>query len=377
MVAPLSGFRIIEFAGIGPGPHCGQLLADFGAEVILIDRPTPSAIQIEHSVERRGKKSVVLDLKTPEGVAAALTLVATSDALIEGNRPGVMERLGLGPQECLARNPALVYGRMTGWGQTGPYAHMAGHDINYIGLTGALHAIGPAGSCPPPPLNTIGDFGGGSLYLTVGILTALLEVQNTGQGRVIDAAITDGVTSNMGFIYSQHAAGRWRVEREANLLDGQRPYYRTYRTSDDKFLAVGCIEPHFHAEMLRILGMSTDEYGPQNDHEYFPVQHALLTRVFSGRTQAQWSAIFDGTDACVTPVLRYNEVGTHPHMAARNAIVENDGLSHPNIAPKMGEAALTTDIPKYGQDSAVVLRQAGYSETDIAKLAKLGVLRQA
>ena len=313
---PLNGVRILEFAGIGPGPYCGQLLADMGAVVTVVDRPKRGAVSLERAPDRRGKKSIVIDLKSPEGAAVALDLIASSDALIEGNRPGVMERLGLGPEACFARNPALVYGRMTGWGQSGPCALMAGHDINYLSLTGALQAMGSADRPPFPPLNLVGDFGGGSLFLAMGILAALLEVKTTGKGRVVDAAITDGVNSMMGFFHGLDAAGRWSDTRGANWLDGTAPYYRCYEASDGKYMAVGCIEPQFLAAMLEGLGVSADEYGAQYDETQHVRQAGLLSSIFAKKKQEAWVKVFDGTDACVTPVLSYKEAAKHPLAGA-------------------------------------------------------------
>ena len=374
---PLNGIKILEFSGIGPGPYCGQLLADMGAEVVVIDRPKRSAIALEHTVDRRGKKSIVIDLKTPEGVTVALDLAAESDALIEGNRPGVMERLGLGPEACHARNPALVYGRMTGWGQTGPYAGMAGHDINYIGLTGALQAVGSADRPPSPPLNLVGDFGGGSLFLAMGMLAALLEVKTTGKGRIVDAAIVDGVNSMMGFFHGLDAAGRWKPEREANWLDGGVPHYRCYETADEKFMAVGPIEPQFLATMLEGIGVSPEEYGAQHDEAQHARQVELLKNIFAKKKQAEWAAIFDGTDACVTPVLGYKEVATHPHMAARRALTVVDGLTHPAVAPVLSGGGPITTIPEDGGNTRTVLERIGLTEQQIADLEAAGIIRQS
>ena len=375
---PLSGVKILEFAGIGPGPYCGQLLADMGAEVTVVDRPKRSPIALEKAPDRRGKSSVVIDLKQPEGIALALELIAQSDALIEGNRPGVMERLGLGPEVCHARNPALVYGRMTGWGQSGPYAKMAGHDINYISLTGALLAMGPADQSPPPPLNLVGDFGGGSLYLAMGILAALLRVKSGGEGCVLDAAITDGVNSMMGFFHGLDAADRWTDTRSANWLDGAAPYYRCYETLDAKYVAVGCIEPQFLTAMLNGIGMSADDYGPQNDTAQHARQTEALEQKFALKTQAAWAAIFDGTDACVTPVLSYREAAAHPQMQARGALHKVDGLTHPAIAPVFSgvDSAPNTSMPSDGEHTRKVLESAGLSADQIDDLLRKGVVIQ-
>ncbi len=376
---PLDGVKILEFAGIGPGPYCGQLLADMGADVTVVDRPKRGAVSLEGAPDRRGKKSIVIDLKSAEGTALALDLIAATDALIEGNRPGVMERLGLGPDACHARNPALVYGRMTGWGQSGPYAMMAGHDINYLSLTGALQAMGPADQPPFPPLNLVGDFGGGSLFLAMGILAALLEAKTTGQGRVVDAAITDGVNSMMGFFHGLDAADRWTPERGANWLDGAAPYYQCYETADGKYMAVGCIEPQFLAAMLEVLDLAPEEYGPQHDETQHARQADLLMSIYKSEKQATWAKAFDGTDACVTPVLSYKEAAFHPHMQARGALTEVDGLMHPAKAPVFsgGPGGIDTHLPVDGADTRSVLLGAGYSSGQISILEEKGVVRQS
>lgn len=376
---PLDGVRILEFAGIGPGPYCGQLLADMGADVTVVDRPKRGAVSLEIAPDRRGKKSIVIDLKSTDGAALALDLIAASDALIEGNRPGVMERLGLGPDECHTRNPALIYGRMTGWGQSGPYAMMAGHDINYLSLTGALQAMGPADQPPFPPLNLVGDFGGGSTFLAMGILAGLLEAKTTGKGRVVDAAITDGVNSMMGFFHGLDAADRWTPERGANWLDGAAPYYRCYETSDGKFMAVGCIEPQFLTAMLDLLGLTAEEYGAQHDESLHARQVELLMSIFKSEKQEAWVAVFDGTDACVTPVLSYKEAAAHPHMEARGALTHTGGMMHPAKAPVFSSvsSAPETKIPVDGQHTVEVLRAAGLDEHQIASAVASGAVGQS
>ncbi|MBL4874060.1 MAG: CoA transferase [Rhodobacteraceae bacterium] len=376
---PLTGVKILEFAGIGPGPYCGQLLADMGADVTVVDRPKRSAVSLERAPDRRGKKSIVIDLKSGEGAEVALDLIAASDALIEGNRPGVMERLGLGPDVCHARNPALVYGRMTGWGQSGPYALMSGHDINYLSLTGALQAMGPADQPPFPPLNLVGDFGGGSLFLAMGILAALLEAKTTGQGRVVDAAITDGVNSMMGFFHGLDAADRWTTGRGANWLDGAAPYYRCYETSDGKYMAVGCIEPQFLVAMLAVLNLTPAEYGAQHDGTQHTRQVELLVSIYAKKKQAAWVEVFDGTDACVTPVLSYKEASVHPHMQARGALREVGGVMHPAKAPVFSGSSgeISTRLPADGADTRLVLERAGYTTDQISILKEKGVVRTA
>ncbi len=303
MTGPLDGYRIIELGGIGPTPFCGQLLADMGAEVIIIDRPGFNVPM----VERRGKKSMVLNLRKPTAKEALLRLVETSDVLIEGFRPGKAEALGLGPEECHVRNPKLVYGRMTGWGQDGPWSGMAGHDFNYMSITGALHAMGEAGRPPMPPLNFVGDYGGGSQFLAMGVLAALIKVGKNGRGDVIDAAIIDGTSAMMGVVYSLQGIEQWTGKREANLLDGGVPFYRCYETLDHQYMAVGPIEPQFLVIMLEHLGISPETYGEQHDRTQWPAQHKLLEEVYRTKTRDQWAEIFNNVDACVTPVLDLEE----------------------------------------------------------------------
>ncbi|MCF6304060.1 MAG: CoA transferase [Rhodobacteraceae bacterium] len=358
---PLKGLRIIEFSGIGPGPYAGQVLADMGAEVIVIDRPKRGDIALEKAVDRRGKRSIIIDLKSPKGIQTALELIQSADALLEGNRPGVMERLGLGPDTCLALNPGLVYGRMTGWGQNGPYAQMAGHDINYLSITGALQAIGPADLPPPPPLNLMGDFGGGSMFLVTGMLAALLSAKTSGQGTVIDAAICDGVNSMMGMFHSMDAAGGWNTQRQNNWLDGAVPYYRCYQTSDQRFMAVGCIEPQFFAIMLNMLDLDAESFGSQHKIDLHHGQAAILAAKFASNTMTHWAGMFDQSDACVTPVLTYREAAQHPHMAARHALQKHDGLTHPAPAPRFGAelAEIDTNIPADGEHGDEILAELG------------------
>ena len=346
MTLPLAGTRIIELAGIGPGPYAGMLLADMGAEVILVNRPGPTI----PTVHDRGKVPIQLDLRTDDGVATVLDLAARSHAMIEGLRPGVVERLGVGPEQVHARNPALVYGRMTGWGQTGPWAKTAGHDLNYISITGALHAMGEAGKPPMPPLNFVGDYGGGSLFLVSGILAGLFRARDTGRGTVVDAAMVDGVNSMMSMFHSLAGLGQWSPHRESNLLDGAMPYYRCYETSDGKFMAVGCIEPQFFAEFLRILGIDPESFGGQNDRKVHPAQHARLEALFATRTRDEWAAAFDGTDACVSPVLDYTEALSHPQNAARGGLQQVGPFTHPRPAPVFGGDYREPDTTILGPD---------------------------
>jgi alpha-methylacyl-CoA racemase len=370
---PLSGITVVELAGIGPGPFAGQLLADMGADVVVIDRPGGG---LPKAIDGRGKRSIVLDLKKPEAVEALLKLVATADILIEGLRPGVTERMGVGPDACHAVNPGLIYGRMTGWGQTGPWSKIAGHDINYIGMTGVLNAIGKDGQPPVPPLNMIGDFGGGSMFLVTGILAALIERGRTGKGNIVDAAIVDGTHSMMSFVHGMAGLSQWRTARESNLLDGAAPFYRCYMTADGKFMAVGCIEPQFFAAMMERLPISTEAYGGQHDRAAFAKQHEMLEDVFATKSRDQWEAIFAGTDACVTPVLDYVEAASHPINAERQAVVQDGRWLHPQIAPRLATQSLAThfEIATKGGNYAAILAEAGLTETEISQLIAAGAV---
>ncbi|ALL79708.1 carnitine dehydratase (plasmid) [Pseudonocardia sp. EC080610-09] len=374
---PLAGRRVLELAGIGPGPFACMLLADLGAEVIRIDRPTGSGIAPPASkadVLNRGKRSIVLDLKRQEAVEAVLTLAETADVLVEGNRPGVTERLGVGPEDVWTRNPKLVYGRMTGWGQQGPLAHTAGHDIGYIAVTGALGAIGSAGGPPQIPLNLVGDFGGGSLYLVTGVLAALLEAERTGHGQVVDAAIVDGASHLMGVIHSLLGSGRWVDQRGENLLDGGAPYYSVYETADGGYMAVGAIEPKFYAELLRLLGLPAEQVDPaaQNDRGTWPQLRALLADTFRGRTRAEWTAVFEGSDACVAPVVGLREAAAHTHVAARGSVLEVDEVLQPGQAPRFSAHPGWSPAlpPAPGRDTREVLSAAGL---DVSELLKAGI----
>ncbi len=371
---PLNGIKVIELAGIGPGPYAGQLLADYGADVIVVDRP--GAAVVPKGIDGRGKRSIILDLKKPAAVEALLKMVAGADVLIEGLRPGVTERMGVGPEACHAVNPGLIYGRMTGWGQNGPWAKMAGHDLNYIGMTGMLYATGKKGEPPMPPLNLVGDFGGGTMFLISGILAALIERGRTGKGNVVDAAIVDGTHSLMSFIHGQAGAGEWSPQRHSNRLDGARPYYRCYKTSDDKFVAVGCIEPQFFAAMMERLPIDAAQYGAQNDSALWSKQHAMLEAVFASKTRDEWEAIFALTDACVTPVLDYVEAVDHPVNSARKAMLKDGKWLHPQIAPRLAtqEIVDTFVIPEKGAAYASVLSDAGLSEAEIGTLRKAGAV---
>ena len=372
MSGPLAGLRVLELAGIGPGPYAGQLLADLGAEVTVVHRPGRDA----PTVDMRGKRSVILDLRKPGAAAALLKLAERADVLIEGNRPGVAERLGIGPEAVHARNPKLIYGRMTGWGQTGPWCGMAGHDINYISLSGALLAMGEADRPPPPPLNLVGDYGGGSMFLVFGIMAALFRAQRTGKGEVVDAAIIDGVASMMGMFNSLASAGVWGPKRQANWLDGGAPYYRCYRTKDGGFMAVGALEPKFFETLLEKLELDAAAYGPQEDRTQWPRQHKLLEETFLTRTRDEWAAVFDNVDACTTPVLSYEEAPSHPHNAARGAYATVGGTVHPHAAPRfVGEAERTPPQPaRKGADTEAVLKEAGVGSEVIEVLRRDGVI---
>ncbi|MEX3980595.1 CaiB/BaiF CoA transferase family protein [Paraburkholderia sp. EG287A] len=331
MIKPLEGVTVVEFAGLGPAPFCGMLLAQMGARVICIGRegaPAPSGPLA------RGREYVALDLKSRDDMARALDLIASADALIEGFRPGVMERLGLGPQVCRARRASLVYGRMTGWGQTGPLAHTAGHDINYIAISGALHAVGLAGGEPVVPLNLVGDFGGGGMLLAFGVVAAILRARSTGEGCVVDAAMTDGAAMLMSMMYGFYAAGHWQDARGTNLLDGGAPFYRTYRCADNRYIAVGCIEPQFYAAFMKGIGAEDLLELPQRDRTHWPRVHERIAQTVATRTRDEWTAVFEGSDACVTPVLSLAEAPLDAHNTARGAFARSGGAWQPQCAPR-------------------------------------------
>jgi alpha-methylacyl-CoA racemase len=332
---PLSGVRVLEIAGIGPAPFCGMLLADLGADVVRVERPGGgwNLLPWDRDLLNRGKRSVAVDLKQPEGVQTVLSLVEKADILFEGFRPGVAERLGIGPEACWERRPQLVYGRMTGWGQQGPMATAAGHDIAYIAPTGALHLVGEAGGGPQIPANLVGDFGGGALYLAVGLLAALHEVKTSGRGQMVDAAIVDGTAHLTTMLHGLLAAGAWRDERGVNLLDGGAPFYCTYRTSDGEYMAVGAIEPQFFAELIQLLGISADGIEQMNRASW-PQLHRRIAATFRQRTQSEWTEVFASSDACVAPVLGLRAAPDHPHLRARGTFVEHDGVIQPAPAPR-------------------------------------------
>ena len=367
-------------AGIGPAPFAASLLADMGAEVVRIDRRTPSDLglpgrEAKFDVLHRGRRSLAIDVKAAAGVATLKRLATRADALIEGFRPGVMERLGLGPEELLAINPRLVFGRMTGFGQEGPLAQAAGHDINYIALAGALHAIGTASS-PVPPLNLIGDFGGGGMFLAFGVVCALIEAQKSGKGQVVDAAMVDGAAYLMAPIYAMFSQGVWRDERGVNVLDGGAPWYGVYPTKDGKWLAVGAIEARFYGELIERLGLKGRQLPEQHDRKGWPLLRAAFAERIATKTRSEWEEAFKGSDACVAPVLTLGEVKAHPHNRARATFVERDGVLQPAPAPRFGRTAAQLGIPPRprGADSDGVLSDWGFSQGEIAALKAGGAV---
>jgi alpha-methylacyl-CoA racemase len=373
MAGPLKGIQVIEVAGIGPGPFCAMVLADLGADVVRIDRS--AAVRGERDerarfdVLARGRKSVGLDLKHPEGVATLLRMVERADVLTEGFRPGVMERLGLGPDVCLARNPRLVFGRMTGFGQSGPLAQAAGHDINYIALAGCLAHLGRKGEAPLPPLNLVGDFGGGGMLLALGIVAALVERASSGKGQVVDAAMVDGAALLMAFIHGFYSLGGWG-ERGTNLLDTGAHFYEAYETKDGKHVSIGSIEPQFYAELVKLSGLEQEKLPPQMDRAEWPMMKERLARIFKTKTRDEWCKIMEGTDVCFAPVLTIPEAYAHPHNVARGTFVEVGGVTQPGPAPRFSRTAceIARPPPAAGEHSDEVLREWGFSQEEIAKL---------
>jgi alpha-methylacyl-CoA racemase len=374
---PLAGIRVVELAGIGPGPFAAMLLADLGAEVLRIDRPgaRPFAGAPEHDLLGRGRRSVAVDLKDPGGPELVLRLTERADVLLEGFRPGVAERLGIGPDACAARNPRLVYGRMTGWGQDGPLAQTAGHDLGYVAITGTLHAIGRAGGPPQIPLNLVGDFGGGGMYLVVGVLAALLEARVSGVGQVVDAAIVDGTAHLATMVLGMLAGGVWQDTRGVNLLDSGAPWYDVYETADGQHLAVGALEPQFYAELIDRLGLSgvaPDRAGADPD-----VLRTLLAETIARRTRDEWVAVFAGSDACVAPVLSFAEARDHPHLAARQTYREHHGVVQAAPAPRFSRTPATLDLPpaRAGEHTRQAL--ADWGIPDVEALLAAGTVTQA
>jgi alpha-methylacyl-CoA racemase len=379
MAGPLEGIRVIEMAGLGPAPFCGMLLTDLGAEVIRVDRADRvvggHTSSTRHDLMNRGKRSIGIDLKAETGVEVVLRLVEIADALIEGFRPGVMERRGLSPEVCLGRNPHLVYGRMTGWGQEGPYASMAGHDIDYIALSGALHPIGPA-ERPIPPLNLVGDFGGGGMFLAIGVLSALLHSRESGEGQVIDAAMVEGSALLTVFHHGGLAEGWWQDRRQSNPLDGAAPFYTTYETKDGRHMAVGALEPQFFAELLRLLDIDPETVPAQMDRDRWPEMRRVFAARFASRTRDEWAEHFSGTDACVAPVLGLSEAPHHPHNRARGTFIEVGGVAQPGPAPRFSET--TTEIGEGpvapGAHTEALLAELGYTSQEIGMLKASGAV---
>jgi alpha-methylacyl-CoA racemase len=374
---PLRGVKVVEIAGIGPGPHACMILADLGADVIRVERPGGQFLSGGATmVLNRGRPSVALDLKQPEAAATVLALVAGADLLVEGMRPGVTERLGIGPEQCLAANPRLVYGRMTGWGQDGPLSQAAGHDMNYISVAGALFGMGQTPDRPQFPANLVGDFGGGSTYLVIGLLAALLEARVSGQGQVVDAAIVDGVSLLGTFLHGVRAAGDWSDERESNLIDGGAHMYDCYETADGRHLAVGAIEEKFYAELAAGLGIDRDEMPPPGERTRWPDMHDRIAAIFRTRTLADWCDVFVGLDACVTPVLTMDEATEHPHLRGRRVFQEIDGVVQPSPAPRFSRtpAATPRGSAEPGADTHEVLKAAGLSDDEIDELRSSGAI---
>ncbi len=380
-MGPLHGVKIVELAGIGPGPFAGTLLSDMGAEVVrverveLVERATrPSGF----TFDARGRRDIAVDLKHPDGVETVLRLVERADALIEGFRPGVTERLGLGPDACLARNPRLVYGRMTGWGQDGPLAHAAGHDINYISLAGALAHFGRVGQPPTPPLNMVGDYGGGAMFLAFGVVCAVLEARGSGEGQVVDAAMVDGAAYLMGPMWGMLGMGLMSEERGTNLLDTGSPYYDVYQTADGEWVSIGSIEPQFYAQLLELTGVQHDDLPPQSDRDGWPTLRERLTAVFEAKTRAEWTDLLEGTDVCFAPVLPMSEARSHPHVVARRMIVEHDGMDQPVPAPRFSrtEAEIQGPAPLPGADTGAVLADWGFTDAEVEQLVASNAVKQ-
>ena len=374
-MGPLAGLKIIELAGIGPGPFCGMMLSDMGADVIRIDRMGASGHR-PRDILARNRRSLSVNLKHHEGVELVLKLCEGADGLFEGFRPGVTERLGLGPDDCMASNPKIVYGRMTGWGQEGPIAKAAGHDINYIALAGALHAIGFAGERPVPPLNLVGDFGGGGMLLAFGMVCGLLEAARSGRGQVVDAAMIDGTAALMAMFYGMNAGGMWKDERGVNLLDSGAHFYNTYETSDGKHVCIGSIEPQFYAELLERAELDAETFRVQMDRERWPSQTEVLANVFKQKTRDEWCEIMEGTDICFAPVLSLAEAPNHHHNLARGTFETHDGLVQPAPAPRFSrtKAEVRSQARLPGEDSVDVLRDFGFTDDDIEGLRESEVI---
>jgi alpha-methylacyl-CoA racemase len=376
-MGPLTGFKIVEIAGIGPAPMCAMLLADLGATVLRVERTQKSDLGIDQpscfEIMNRSRHAIAVDLKKPQGVETVLRLTGGADAFIEGFRPGVTERLGIGPEACLARNPRLVYGRMTGWGQSGPLAQAAGHDLNYIALTGVLHAIGRAGVPPTPPLNLVGDFGGGALYLALGIACGLLEAQRSGKGQVVDAAMTDGAASLMTMYFGMRAAGQFKTERGANMLDSGAFFYEVYECADGRHVAVAPIEDKFLAELYRLLELDPRDFPAKLDAASWPAAKEKLAAVFKTRTRDEWCRLLEGSDACFAPVLSLDEAPDHHHNKARGTFVTVDGIVQPAPAPRFSRTPAGAPTPPEAP-RATVLQEWGFGDAEIAMLREAGAI---
>jgi alpha-methylacyl-CoA racemase len=379
-MGPLQGVKIVELAGIGPGPFAGMLLSDMGADIVRVDR----AQQVSGDFSKpnlealyRGRRSIGVDLKNPEGVETVLKLVESADALIEGYRPGVTERLGIGPDACLARNPKLVYGRMTGWGQEGPYAQAAGHDINYIALAGALAHFGREGAKPTPPINVVGDFGGGAMFLAFGVVCGLFEAQRSGQGQVIDAAMVDGSALLMTMMWGLKAIGFWDEHLGVNVLDSGAPFYDTYETKDRKFISLGSLEPQFYAELVNRLGLADADLPAQMDRSGWPVLGEKFTELFKTKTRDEWCAILEHSDACFAPVLTMSEATNHPHIKHRETVINRDGVDQPAPAPRFSRTAAEVErsAPWPGQHTDEALSDWGFAPDAVAKLREIGAVK--
>ena len=375
-MGPLKGLKIIEMAGIGPGPFCGMVLADLGAKIIRVDRASAIGTGSKQDASNRGKKSIAVDLKSEEGVEVVLKLVETADAIFEGFRPGVMERLGLGPDVCSKRNERIVFGRMTGWGQEGPLANAAGHDINYISLTGALAAIGRPGSPPVPPLNLIGDFGGGGMLLALGLVAALLESKESKKGQVVDAAMTDGSALLMTMIYTMQSSGVWKTSMGSNLLDGGSHFYDTYECKDGKFISIGSIEPQFYALLCQIADLDEEVFGKQMSRDSWPEQKEEITKIFLNKTRDEWCDLMEGTDVCFAPVLDMSEAPKHPHNIERKTFIDLEGVTQPAPAPRFSrtEPEVVSSPSIVGEHTNEVLSSIGLSDEDISSLKTSGAV---
>lgn len=375
MSGPLAGFKVLEMAGIGPGPFCAMMLADMGAEIIRVDRKHPGFLGGGGTIVDRGRKSIALDLKKPGAQEIVLEILSSCDALIEGFRPGVMERLGLGPDICFAKNPRIIYGRMTGWGQTGPLARSAGHDINYIAISGALHAMGEADRPPAPPLHLLGDIGSGGMMMAFGIVCALLESRVSGRGQVIDAAICDGVAALSTGYYGMLSRGTWLNKRQANLLDGGAHFYGCYTCADGKFVSIGAIEPAFYAELLLLCEIHDPDFLSQWDREKWPELRVKLESMFASKTRDAWCKLLEGTDVCFAPVLDFDEARGHPHNIARGTFIETNGIVHPAPAPRFDRTpAKAGSIPIPGAQTEEILGNLGKSREEIIWLREQGTI---